>query len=259
MLLKVYILSVVITAIFSFYIWEIVSAITFPDGNGPAISFLSNFGTYTIQVLMSTSCFIGIQKISKCLINKVKLIKIWFLGNDYVDGYWVGYLTKSYKSEDGIVKKDRLVIEYIKQSATDILIDGWAYDMDSINPTRISYWTSQGYPIQVKNGKLIFGYNTKFYNVNIELVPEVTTGFVYYDLRTAIDEKETQHNIPNELSGYFINLLENDKNDLHMKKVVKSYDKYRRECKRNGEKPLEKIPYFLKLAKTFYESYSVRD
>lgn len=259
MLLKIYIMSVSIAAVLSFYIWEIVSNIVFPSGDGFVVVFLYNFGTYSVQAIVSTTGFVLIQFLLKTIINKNEYLKRKFLGSEYLDGYWVGYFTKGYRGEDGNERKEvRLVIERIEQSATSTIVKGWAYDVESITtskPQITSDWSSKDYPIHIKNEKFIFGFKTTFYAKSRELASEKTqSGFIYYDLRENILENKKY---PNELIGFFINLQETEKNEIHLTKVYNLYKKkFHFDNKKREEEKLKETLFYLGLAKEFHEKYA---
>jgi len=236
-----------------------VSNIVFPDGDGLVVAFLHNFGTYSVQVIVSTTGFIFIQFLIKTAIDKIEFIKKGFLGNEYLDGYWVGYFIKGYRGEDGNERKEvRFVIERIKQSATSTIVNGRAYDVESIsssNPKITSDWSSKDYPIHIKNEKFIFGFKTTFYAKSIELATETTqSGFVYYDLREDILKNKKYID---ELIGFFINLQETEKNEIHITKVDNPYKKKLRINKKNrDEEKLKETLFYLRLAKEFHEKYA---
>lgn len=228
--------------------WETVSNLSFPNGESVVSFALSRFGSFIVQVLLSTTFFAVLLKLLT-LIGHIDIVKRLFLMKDYVDGYWVGFFIKTSLDANGVVQKsERFVVERIKQSATDIIITGRSYELNLPGYREKSRWSSSNFPTQVKGDKIIFGYEDTFLN-DEDLGPENENkiGFCFYDLTTSITD-DSRIDIPRAMSGYFINLRATEKVSIHTVRVDVSYDEYKKNCKKNNKAFLTKEEYHIELA-----------
>jgi hypothetical protein len=195
MLKKVYVVSVLCTAVLAYATWAWLAGVdgSAADGGTTGVlgAVLHTFGTQILLVLSSSACFLAMQKGLLWCIDHSTLLKKVFFADEYIEGYWVGYYHKT--MEDGI-RVVRFQIERIKQTSAELFLQGWSYD---VNERLKATWNTKGHPIQIINDELIFLYTNTHHDRT-----EATTsdGHCYYTMEKT-DKKRLRFSYPDLFIG----------------------------------------------------------
>lgn len=104
----------------------------------------------TLSLIVSTSLFISLASYTKLLFEKFSFVKALILGDSYLEGVWVGFITNK--------PEPTIVIEKIKQSFESTTIYGRSYKFTNASFEKSSYWRSRQVSIDSKNRELLYSY-----------------------------------------------------------------------------------------------------
>jgi hypothetical protein len=170
--------------------------------------------------LLSFGTFRVVVKLIMFLAEKINWLKKFIIGNEYLNGKWIGY----YRGVSGDI---RYIVETFEQNFDELKIRGHSYNE---NLELHSSWESKSLSIDGNSGKLIYAYA-----VTGIIEPMNGIGIAEFDF-----ERAKKNEIPKIIRDFSI--------DSHIGKKIASYE----------EKVIEKnIPSEKELvlqAKSIYES-----
>ena len=179
---------ITITTTLVFFIWKYIGTLFIGTNNDIilwAIGFISSVGTYKAIVFLVHAA-----------IKKCNLVKKYFLGNEYVDGIWIGY----YFGANG---NKRYIVEYYEQDFDRIQIRGHSYNE---NLELHSSWASTSVTIDEQKGKIFYTYSVNGLGENINNI-----GCAEFDF-----ERKKYSKYPLVIQGF--------STDIQIGKRIKSYE-----------------------------------
>lgn len=197
-----------------FYFWQ------FLNNN---LEFLKNFFSIAlIALLLSYGTYELVTKLINSLAIKSHIIKRLIMGNEYLDGKWVGYYF-------GAGKGLRYIIESFEQNLDGLVIRGSSYDEDfNLHST----WVSDAININPYTGKLAYTYAVTGCKDNYN-----GTGIADFSFIRTKD-----NSITHEIQGFSF--------DMHIAQRITSHEKKVEKGHLLSQKEL------LKKAETFYLEHS---
>jgi hypothetical protein len=179
---------ITVTTTVVFLIWKFIDTLftgTNKDILLCMLGFISSVGTYKAIVLFFHSA-----------IKMCEPVKMFFLGNEYLNGIWIGYYI-------GASGSKRYIVEYYEQDLHKIQIRGHSYNEQL---ELHSSWASTSVTIDEGKGKIFYTYSVNSLGDNINNI-----GCAEFDF-----ERKGYCKYPSIIQGF--------STDIQIGKRIKSYE-----------------------------------
>jgi len=230
---RFYTIVIALTSVIVFTIWTISSKILIEhiDWKNSTHLFYSGFAL-VLTYLSSIGVFSSIFTLINYLFSKWKWLKRYVLSSYYLEGTWVGFYI-------GVSGNVRYIIETYEQTFDSLVIKGTSYDE---NKNLHTFWTSESYNINAKNGEITYQYKVRSTKENTD-----PNGIAYFSFIRGNNKKP-----PKMIVGYSA--------DSHLTMKCKAMEKkYKNSTSHNIDKALEEACIFYQSKKDNVFNYKKKE
>jgi len=108
------------------------------------------------SLVISTGLFTSISTTIVYFFEKIKWVKSFILGSNYLEGIWVGFVENP--GNEKAIKNPSYIVEKITQNFTDIYISGNSYKLINDSFVKTSTWKSSVAKLNEKHKTLEYTY-----------------------------------------------------------------------------------------------------